>query len=53
MCSGTLIDDLIAIVERVEASLRLDAEQKGKMPCGNAFLQSEFANRKWLKYEVA
>jgi hypothetical protein len=44
MYMGTLIDDLIATVERVETSPRLDPEQESKLAYWYAVAQCELAN---------
>ena len=44
MYRGTLIDDLIATVERTETSFRLDPEQESKLSHWYAVAQSEVAN---------
>jgi hypothetical protein len=44
MYTGTLIDELIATVERVETSPRLDPEQESKLAYWYAIAQSELAN---------
>jgi hypothetical protein len=41
MYKGTLIDDLIATVERAETSFRLDPEQESKLSYWYAVAQSE------------
>lgn len=43
MYNGTLIDDLIATVERAESSPRLDQEQESKLAYWYAIAQSELA----------
>jgi len=43
MYKGTLIDDLIATVERAETSFRLDPEQESKLSYWYALAQSELA----------
>jgi hypothetical protein len=43
MYKGTLIDDLIATVERAETSFRLDPEQESKVSYWYAVAQSELA----------
>ena len=50
MYKGTLIDDLIATVERTETSFRLDPEQESKLAYWYSIAQSEVAN---LNYELA
>ena len=44
MYRGTLIDDLIATVERAETSFRLDLEQECKLSYWYAVAQNEAAN---------
>jgi hypothetical protein len=44
MYKGTLIDDLIAAVERTETSFRLDPEQESKLAYWYLVAQSELAN---------
>ena len=44
MYTGTLIDELIATVERAEASLRLDPEQASKLAYWYHVAQSELAD---------
>jgi hypothetical protein len=44
MYKGTLIDDLIATVERAETSFRLEPEQESKLAYWYAVAQSELAN---------
>jgi hypothetical protein len=44
MYKGTLIDDLIATVERTETSFRLDPEQESKLAYWYLVAQSELAN---------
>ena len=50
MYTGTLIDDLIATVERAETSFRFDPEQESKLSYWYAVAQSEVAN---LSHEFA
>ena len=50
MYKGSLIDELIATVERAETSLRLDPEQESKLAYWYAVAQSEVTN---LNYELA
>jgi hypothetical protein len=50
MYKGTLIDDLIATVERTETSFRLDPEQESKLAYWYTVAQSEVAN---MNYELA
>jgi len=50
MYKGTLIDDLIATVERAETSLRLDPEQESKLAYWYCVAQTEMANS---GYELA
>jgi hypothetical protein len=51
MYNGTLIEDLIATVERVETSVDLDPEQRGKIACAYALAQNEIANLNWVRYD--
>jgi hypothetical protein len=44
MYNGTLIDDLIATVERAETSFRLEPEQESKLAYWYGIAQSELAN---------
>ncbi len=44
MFTGTLIDDLITTVERVENPLHLDAEQESKLAYWYTVAQNELAN---------
>jgi hypothetical protein len=44
MYNGTLIDDLIATVERAETSIRVSPEQESKLAYWYAIAQSELAN---------
>jgi hypothetical protein len=44
MYNGSLIDELIATVERAETSLRLDPEQESKLAYWYAVAQNEIAN---------
>jgi hypothetical protein len=44
MYKGTLIDDLIATVERTESSFRLEPEQESKLAYWYAVAQSELAH---------
>jgi hypothetical protein len=50
MFTGTLIDDLIATVERAESSLRLDPEQESKLAHWYNVAQAELTH---LHYELA
>jgi len=50
MYTGTLIDDLMATVERAESSFRLDPEQELKLAYWYAVAQDEFASG---SYELA
>lgn len=52
MYNGTLIDDLIATVERAEASFRLEPEQESKLAYWYAIAQSELANIN-MTYQLA
>lgn len=49
MHNGTIIDDLIATVERAESSQRLDREQESKLAYWYAIAQCELAN---INYEL-
>ena len=44
MYNGSLIDELIATVERAETSFRLDPEQESKLAYWYAVAQNEIAN---------
>ena len=44
MYKGSLIDELIATVERAETSLRLDPEQESKLAYWYTVAQNEIAN---------
>jgi hypothetical protein len=44
MYTGTLIDDLIATVERAEASPRLDSQRESQLAYWYAVAQHELAN---------
>jgi hypothetical protein len=50
MYTGTLIDDLIATVERAETSQRLDPEQESKLAYWYTVAQAELTH---LNYELA
>jgi hypothetical protein len=50
MYKGTLIDDLMATVERAETGLRLDPEQESKLAYWYCVAQTEMANG---AYELA
>jgi len=50
MYKGTLIDDLMATVERAETSLRLDPEPESKLAYWYTVAQNEVAN---LNFELA
>ncbi len=50
MYKGSLIDELIATVERAETSLRLDPEQESKLAYWYTVAQNEIAN---LNLELA
>lgn len=50
MYKGTLIDDLIATVERVETTQRLEPEQESKLAYWYAVAQTELAS---LNYQLA
>jgi hypothetical protein len=53
MYTGTLIDDLMATVERAETSFRLDPEQECKLAFWYAVAESELANLNTANYELA
>jgi len=53
MYRGTLIDDLIATVERAETSFRLDPEQESKLSYWYAVAQSEVANLHLQNFDLA
>ena len=53
MYKGTLIDDLIATVERAETSLCLDPEQESKLSYWYAVAQSELASLDTYNLELA
>lgn len=53
MYKGTLIDDLIATVERAETSFRLEPEQESKLAYWYAVAQSELANSSYQLAGVA
>ncbi|MBV9181443.1 MAG: hypothetical protein JO356_09025 [Acidobacteria bacterium] len=53
MYTGTMIDDLIAAVERVETSSRLDAEQESKLAYCYAVAQNEMAALSSLNSDIA
>lgn len=44
MYTGTLIDDLIAAVERAETSFRLDPERESKLAYWYAVAENELTN---------
>jgi len=44
MYNGSIIEELIATVERAETSLRLDPEQESKLAYWYAVAKSEIAN---------
>jgi hypothetical protein len=50
MYNGSLIDELIATVERAETSFRLDPEQESKLAYWYAVAQNEIAN---LSHDLA
>lgn len=52
MYTGTLINDLIATVERAESSLRLDSEQESKLAYWYNVAQTELAHLD-ASYELA
>jgi len=51
MYNGTLIEDLIATVERVETNVELDPEQGGEIAGAYALGQNEIANLNWVRYD--
>ena len=53
MYKGTLIDDLIATVERAETSFRLDPEQESKLAYWYAIAQSEVARLDGMSHQLA
>ncbi|MBV9626363.1 MAG: hypothetical protein JOZ14_20540 [Acidobacteria bacterium] len=53
MYNGTLIEDLIATVERVETSFRMDPQQKAKMVRSYPLAQKELPNLKLVRYDSA
>lgn len=53
MYSGTLIDDLIATVERVETSLHLDAEQQSKLAYWYAVAETELAELNCFHFDLS
>ena len=53
MYKGTLIDDLIATVERAEASLHLDPEQESKLAYWYAVAENEIANLSCLTSDLS
>ena len=53
MYKGTLIDDLIATVERAETSFRLDPEQESKLAFWYAVAQSEVAHLDGMNQQLA
>ena len=53
MYTGTLIDDLIATVERAETSPCLDLEQEYKLAYWYAVAQSELANLDAVNCQLA
>ena len=53
MYKGTLIDDLIATVERAESSFRLEPEQESKLAYWYAVAQSELAHLDAATHQLA
>lgn len=53
MYSGTLIDDLIATVERAETNFRLDREQESKLAYWYAVAENELANLNRLESDLS
>jgi hypothetical protein len=53
MYNGTLIDDLIATVDRAETSFCIDQEQESKLAYWYAVAQSELANLHLHNHELA
>ena len=53
MFKGTLIDDLIATVERAETSFRLDPEQESKLSYWYAVAQNELVNLHLQNHDLA
>ena len=53
MYKGTLIDDLIATVERAETSFRLEPEQESKLAYWYAIAQSELARLEAATHQLA
>ena len=53
MYNGTLIDDLIATVERTETSFCLDQEQESKLAYWYAVAQSELSSLHLQNHELA
>jgi hypothetical protein len=53
MYTGTLIDDLMATVERAETSFRLDQDQELKLAYWYAVAQSELTNQNYALAGVA
>ncbi len=53
MYRGTLIDELIATVERAETTFRLDPEQESKLSYWYAVAQSEVSNLHFQNLDLA
>ena len=53
MYNGTLIDDLMAAVERAETSFHLDREQESKLAYWYAVAQSELAKLDVQTFDLA
>lgn len=53
MYTGTLIDDLIAAVERAETNFRLDPEQESKLAYWYAVAENELANVNCLNSDLS
>jgi hypothetical protein len=53
MYKGTLINDLMATVDRAETSFRLDPEQESKLSYWYGVAQSELANLHLQSHDLA
>ena len=53
MYNGTLIEDLIATVERVETSYRIESQQKVTVARSYVLAQKEIPNLKLVRYDSA
>ena len=53
MYTGTMIDDLICAVERVQTSIRLDADQQSRLAYWYAVSENEMAAVSCLNSDVA